>query len=228
MVHLSKKKREVFAILLKYDNKLMSFSEIFSELMRQNIKISKRTVKNTLDEYNQFNKIGNITLITKELDKTTGSTCYRITAGIEAFIELARNLLNTKEFTSIFFRSNYTQQFLTNIDIMNHIEKNLNLKFDDYTTFKIHHIIYNSPSALYFGLFAKDLKSQKMKNASYLSEEAEHEIRENFIGRLLDDLRDKDFFLSKDLEKLEITINTNWKFKGKKSINVDIELTYEQ
>ncbi|MGF3555186.1 MAG: hypothetical protein ACQXXF_08000 [Thermoplasmatota archaeon] len=228
MILLSKKKQEIFIILLKNDNKALSFNEIFSELTKQNIRISKRTVKNTLDDYNQFNKHGNPYLITKELDKTTGRTCFKINDDIETFIELARNLLNNKDFNSIFFRSKYTQQILKNIDIMKRIEKNLNLEFDRYTHKNIHQIINNSPSALYFGLFASDLKSQKTINANTLSEEAEHEIRENFISRLLDDLRDKDFFLSEDLEKLQITIKTNWKFKGKKRLDADLELTYKQ
>jgi hypothetical protein len=228
MVILSKKKQEIFTIILKNDNKALSFNEIYSELTKQNIIISKRTIKNTLDDYNQFNKHGNPNLITKELERTKGKICFKINDGIETFTELARNLLNNEDFSSTFFRSNYTQQILKKIDIMKHVEKNLNLEFDRYTFKNIHQIINNSPSALYFGLFATDLKSQKTKNANTLSQDAEHEIRENFISRLLDDLRDKDFFLSKDLEKLQITIKVNWKFKGKKSIDSDLELTYEQ
>lgn len=215
-IHLTKKQRNVFAIFLKYDNKTLSFNEIFSELVKQKIRISKRTVKNTLNEFNQFNKKRNIPLIIKDLDETVGGVCFQINENIETFIELARNLLEAKEFAPIFFRSKFTQKFLDNIDIMTHVEKNLNLEFDNDTRNKIHQIIHNSPSALHFGLFAKDLKSQKIKDVDVLPEEAEHEIRENFISRLLDDLRDKDFFLSSDLEKLEIAINTIWKHKRKK------------
>jgi hypothetical protein len=69
---------------------------------------------------------------------------------------------------------------------------------------------------------------QKIKDASKIPEDAEHEIRENFISRLLDDLRAKDFFLSTDLEKLEITIQTLWKFKRKKNEKIELNLIYKQ
>jgi len=224
---LSKKKRYVFAVFLRCNNKALSFTEIYSELTKQGIKISKRTVKNTLDEYNQYNTVGNPPLLKKKFDKI-GGTCFQIHKDDETFIELARNLLHTKEFGTLFYRSTYTQTLLSTVVMMQHIEKNLHLDFDAYTRRKIHQIIRNSPSALYFGLFAKELKSQKEKGIDVLPEEAEHEIRENFISRLLDDLRDKDFFLSTDIEKLEITIDTLWKYKRKKSATVELQLMYTQ
>ena len=227
-VHLTKKQRIVFSVFLKNENRVLSFNEIFSELTKQNIRISKRTVKNTLHEYDQFHTRENSPLIMKNLNETGGGVCYSINEKIETFIELARNLLSAKEFASIFFKAKFSQQFLNDLDIMKHVEKNLNVEFDEDTRYKIYQIIHNSPSALYFGLFAKNLKSQLMKNIQVLPEEAEHEIRENFISRLLDDLRDKDFFLSRDLEKLEIRIDTVWNFKRKKNIRVDLNLIYKQ
>lgn len=227
-IHLTKKQRNILAIFLSTDNRALSMNEIHTELMKQHIVVSKRTVKNTLTDYNQFNKRGNTSLIIKNLDKTGGGVCFILNENVETFIELARNLLHAKEFVSLFFRSKFTQRFLDSGECMSHIERNLNVEFDKLTREKIHQIIHNSPSALYFGLFAKDLKSQKIKDASKIPEDAEHEIRENFISRLLDDLREKDFYLSPDVEKLEITIESLWKYKRKKNTEVELKLTYIQ
>ena len=227
MVHLGKKKRAVLAILLQHKGKAISSSEIYSGLVKQDTKISKRTVKNTLDEYNQYNKLGNPSLVTKELDKITGRTCFRITPSIDTFIELARNLLITRDSASIFFKSRYAQNFLQDINLINHIEENLNLVFDDKTRDIIHQIIQNSPSALCFGLFSENLLSQKARDTGYLKDNAEHEIRENFISGLLNDLRDKDFFLSDNTRELIINVGMQWKFKEKKESKFNLELRYK-
>ncbi|UCF13475.1 MAG: hypothetical protein JSW06_04250 [Thermoplasmatales archaeon] len=227
-IRLTKKQKHIFADFLKNDNKPISNPEIYSALVKRNVRISKRTVKNTLDDYDQFNKIGNPALLVKDLDKTTGGTCYKIKEDLDTFVELARGLLITKEFSPIFFQSKYAQKLLKNKSIISYIEENLNLEFLEDTKLKIHQIIQNSPSALYFGLFKKNLLSQKTEDIGFLPDEAEHEIRENFISRLLDDLRDKDFFLSENLEELGITVTMNWKFKEKKESKFNLKLKYKQ
>ena len=45
---------------------------------------------------------------------------------------------------------------------MKYIEENLNVEFDEETRLKIHYIVQNSPSALWYGLFSKNLLSQKI------------------------------------------------------------------
>lgn len=227
LLRLSIKEKEIFSYFLKKGNPPLNSNKIYGGLVEEGIKISKRTVKNTLDKYDQFNKEGEPALLIKELDKFTGGTCYVIKEDLETFIELARNLLKSK-FAHQFFQSEYSQYLLKDKIIMKYIEDNLNVKFDNDTSFKIHQIIKNSPSALYFGLFAKDLQSQKIMDKDFLPEEAEHEIRENFLSRLLDDLRDKDFFLSENLERLSITLTMDWKFKEEKRTKFDLELKYEQ
>jgi len=113
------------------------------------------------------------------------------------------------------------------IRIIKYIEENLNLVFDNNTIVIIHHIIKNSPSALYFGLFSEGLLSQKVRDSGYLKDDAEHEIRENFISRLLNDLRGKDFFLSEDIKELKIIVGMHWKFKEKKESKFNLELKYK-
>lgn len=224
-IKLTNKEKEIFAYFVKEFDKPLTSNQIFQSLQNEGIQISKRTIKNTLDDFDQYNKKENILLLKKGLNKS-GGTCYKLEQNLPSFIILAYNLMKGK-YSQQFFQSNFCQEIIKVNNIIKHVEENLNVIFDKETSLKIHLIIRNSPSALFFSLFEKGLTSQKSKEEDILSEEAEHEIRENILSKLLDDLRDKNFFISDDIKNLGITVTTDWKFKNGKSRKFDLNLNYQ-
>ena len=225
-IKLTIKEKEIIVLFLKNNNNSLFSNKIYDLLIKEKKKITKRTVKNILEKYNQFNKSNNISLFIKELDNNTGGTCYRINEDIETFIELSRNLLKNT-FSNLFFQSKYAQQFIKNKNIMKYIEKNLKIEYTQEARFGIHQIVKNSPTALYFGLFAKNTLSQKLDSEDKdTTKESERLVLENFIFGLFNDLKEQNYYIEKNVKNLIVKLNLHWEIKNKKPIEINIELPY--
>lgn len=190
-------------------------------------KISNKTITTTL-KMNKLYKENSLIIFDVSLDKR--GKIYKIKDDFDTFLILAQNYLKSG-YALIFFESEYAQQFIKKQDIMAHIEKNLKIEYTKEARFKIHQIIKNSPTALYFGLFSKNTLSQQFEKENIQvdderQEDSERELIENFTFGLLNDLKQQDYYLDSKVKELTVTIQFHWKIKGRKPTDIEIELPY--
>ena len=81
--NLTTKEKEIFIYFIKNENPRLNINKIFNGIKEENITINKRTIKNTFDKYDQFNKTDMPKLLVKDFN-TSGGTCYKIKENFES------------------------------------------------------------------------------------------------------------------------------------------------